>query len=78
MSFKKTSCSPEQFERICSGEKENATDEQIITALKEAQAWEFVSKDEKVLDKWVEQGGSNFSGGQKQGAYYREGLDETP
>ncbi len=58
--------------------KENATDEQIITALKEAQAWEFVSKDEKVLDKWVEQGGSNFSGGQKQRLTIARALMKRP
>src|SRR5699024_2884711 len=35
--------------------KEDATDEEIIQALKEAQAWEFVSKDDLALDKRVEQ-----------------------
>lgn len=46
--------------------KEDATDEEIIAALKKAQAWEFVSQYEDGLDHRVEQGGSNFSGGQKQ------------
>ena len=41
---------------------ENATDEQIIKALKQSQAWEFVSKYEDGLDHRVEQGGDNFSG----------------
>ncbi|NLY86117.1 MAG: ABC transporter ATP-binding protein [Tissierellia bacterium] len=45
---------------------ENATDDEIITALKHAQAWEFVSKYKEGLDHRVEQGGDNFSGGQKQ------------
>lgn len=45
---------------------EDATDEQIIVALKQAQAWEFVSQYEDGLDHHVEQGGDNFSGGQKQ------------
>lgn len=45
---------------------EEASDEQIIEALKQAQAWEFVSQYEDGLDHKVEQGGSNFSGGQKQ------------
>ena len=44
----------------------NATDEEIIKALKIAQAYEFVSKLPKGLDSYVEQGGKNFSGGQKQ------------
>ena len=44
----------------------DATDEQIISALKTAQAWEFVEKLEGGLNAEVEQGGSNFSGGQRQ------------
>lgn len=45
---------------------ENATDEQMIEALKLAEAWEFVSSLEDGLDAHVEQKGDNFSGGQKQ------------
>lgn len=45
-------------------QNENATDEDIIKALKIAQAYEFVSKLNKGLDSFVEQGGKNFSGGQ--------------
>lgn len=44
----------------------NATDDEIIAALKIAQAWEFVSKLPEGLDKIVAQGGRNFSGGQRQ------------
>lgn len=44
----------------------NATDEEIIKALKIAKAYEFVSKLPKGLDSRVEQGGKNFSGGQRQ------------
>lgn len=44
----------------------DATEDQIIEALKKAQAYEFVSKMEKGIDAWVEQGGVNFSGGQRQ------------
>ena len=44
----------------------DASDEQIINALKTAQAYEFVSKLPQVLDAHVEQGGKNFSGGQRQ------------
>ncbi len=58
--------------------KEDATDEEIIQALKEAQAWEFVSKDDLALDKRVEQGGSNFSGGQKQRLTIARALMKRP
>lgn len=47
-------------------QNKNATDEDIIKALKIAQAYEFVSKLTKGLDSHVEQGGRNFSGGQRQ------------
>lgn len=47
-------------------QNKNATDEDIIKALKIAQAYEFVSKLPKGLDSYVEQGGKNFSGGQRQ------------
>lgn len=45
---------------------ENATDEEIISALKTAQAWEFVSHMHDGLDTHISQGGKNLSGGQKQ------------
>lgn len=45
---------------------ENATDEEIIKALKIAQAWEFVEKLPRKLDTVISQGGKNLSGGQKQ------------
>ncbi len=57
---------------------ENATDEEIIRALKQAQAWEFVSKYEDGLDHWVEQGGANFSGGQKQRLCIARALVKSP
>ncbi|HOQ37769.1 MAG TPA: ABC transporter ATP-binding protein [Acetivibrio sp.] len=57
---------------------ENATDEQIIEALKHAQAWEFVSQYDDGLDHWVEQGGENFSGGQKQRLTIARALIKSP
>lgn len=44
----------------------DASDDEIIAALKIAQAWEFVSEAPEGLDKIVAQGGRNFSGGQRQ------------
>lgn len=46
--------------------KPDATDAELIDALKTAQAWEFVSKLPEGLDAPVEQNGRNFSGGQRQ------------
>ena len=45
---------------------EHATDEEIIAALKSAQAWDFVSQMPDGLDTMLLQGGTNVSGGQKQ------------
>ena len=44
----------------------NFNDEEIIEALKIAQAWDFVQKLPEDLNEKVSQGGKNFSGGQKQ------------
>lgn len=46
--------------------KEDASDEEIIQALKTAQALDFVESRKDGLDSFVEQGGANLSGGQKQ------------
>ena len=46
--------------------KENATDDEIWHALEIAQAADFVKELDGQLDGEVEQGGDNFSGGQKQ------------
>ena len=46
--------------------KADATDEELWHALKIAQGFDFVSKLPGGLDARVEQGGSNFSGGQRQ------------
>ena len=45
---------------------ENASDGEIVAALKTAQAWEFAEKMPGVLDAVIAQGGKNLSGGQKQ------------
>ena len=46
--------------------KEDATEEEMQQALSVAQAAEVVDKKDGKLDAEVEQGGKNFSGGQKQ------------
>ena len=43
-----------------------ASDEEIISALKDAQAYDFVSKFPEGLDYMIAQGGTNVSGGQRQ------------
>jgi len=43
-----------------------ASDEDIVNALKGAEAYEFVSKYEDTINHEVVEGGHNFSGGQKQ------------
>ena len=46
--------------------KPTANEEDIISALKDAQAYEFVSKYNETINHEVNEGGANFSGGQKQ------------
>ncbi|MBO5577952.1 MAG: ABC transporter ATP-binding protein [Bacilli bacterium] len=46
--------------------KPDASDEEIIKSLKEAEAYEFVNKYEDKINHEVNEGGTNFSGGQKQ------------
>ncbi len=55
-----------------------ASDEAIIIALKQVEAWEFVSQLKDGLDHEVDQGGSNFSGGQKQRLTIARALLKNP
>ena len=55
-----------------------ATDEEITDALKEARAYEFVSKYPDYLDHEVEEGGKNFSGGQRQRLCIARGIVKHP
>ena len=58
--------------------KEDATDEEIIEALKYAQAYEFVSNLPGFLDYDLGQGGVNVSGGQKQRLCIARALLKKP
>lgn len=46
--------------------KPEATEEELIQAAKDAQAYGFIMSQPQGFDTWLEQGGVNLSGGQKQ------------
>lgn len=58
--------------------KEDATDEEVMEALKIAQAWDFVSEKEEGLNHVLAQGGRNLSGGQKQRLAIARALVRRP
>ena len=58
--------------------KPDATDEEIFAAMEIAQAKDVVSKKEKGRDTEVEQGGKNFSGGQRQRLTIARALVKQP
>ena len=57
---------------------ENATDEEIIEACRLAEADSFVSSFPDGYDTWIEQGGTNVSGGQKQRLCIARALLKKP
>lgn len=57
---------------------ENATDEEIIEACKLAQAHDFVESFPDKYDTFIEQGGTNVSGGQKQRLCIARALLKKP
>lgn len=57
---------------------ENATDEELVRVCKLAQADEFISKFPDGYDTYIEQGGSNVSGGQKQRLCIARALLKKP
>lgn len=64
-------------ENLCWG-KENATDEEIENACKLAQADEFIKTFPNGYDTYIEQGGTNVSGGQKQRLCIARALLKSP
>ena len=57
---------------------ENATDEELIEACKLAQAHSFIVSFPDGYDTWIEQGGTNVSGGQKQRLCIARALLKKP
>lgn len=57
---------------------ENATDEEIVEALKISQAWSFVSEWKNGLDYQIMAGGKNVSGGQMQRLTIARALIKKP
>ena len=57
---------------------EDATDEELIKACKQAQAHEFILDFPDGYDTYIEQGGSNVSGGQKQRICIARALLKKP
>lgn len=57
---------------------ENADDEALIQACKQAQADEFISSFPEGYDTYIEQGGTNVSGGQKQRICIARALLKKP
>ena len=56
----------------------NATEQDIINALTNSQAYEFVSKYEDTINHEVNEGGLNFSGGQRQRLCIGRALVKNP
>lgn len=57
---------------------ENATEEELVEALKLSQSYDFVKEKDKGIDSEVAQKGKNFSGGQKQRLTIARALVKKP
>ena len=58
--------------------KEDAADEELVNACKQAQADEFIKGFPNGYDTYIEQGGTNVSGGQKQRICIARALLKNP
>ena len=56
----------------------NASDEELVRACKQAQAHDFITANPEGYDRYIEQGGANVSGGQKQRLCIARALLKKP
>ena len=56
----------------------DATDEELVRACKQAQAHDFITATPEGYDRYIEQGGANVSGGQKQRLCIARALLKNP
>ena len=64
--YRKMYCLVVQFLKTCAGGDKNASEEECVRACKLACADEFIQKMPEKYNTFIEQGGTNVSGGQKQ------------
>ena len=78
MVLQKMYYSPELLKKILRWGNKEATDEEIIHACELAQADPFVQTFPKKYNTYIEQGGTNVSGGQKQRLCIARALLKKP
>ena len=76
--YRRISCFQVLLKKTCAGGYKNATPEEIAHACKLAQADEFVLRFPDKYKSYIEQGGANVSGGQKQRLCIARALLKKP